>query len=154
MASLNVLVKLLPSSPFRLSPCFLIDVHRFLSASCFCFHLLNFLGYARGKYLVLQPRVYRLASVRHSIGSHTFSRTVFSVLFPFCLRCFLQVYSLLWLYLFSMFSLLLFSCIRSRDFSLRRESNSLPYYWRLRLLSLESRLFLYCPQSTTLSFRL
>ena len=100
MASLNVLVKLLPSSPFRLSPCFLIGVHRFLSASCFCFHLLNFLGYARGKYLVLQPRIYRLASVRHSIGSHTFSRSVFSVLFPFCLRYFLQLYSLLWLFFF------------------------------------------------------
>ena len=39
------LVKLLPSSPFRLSPCFFIGVHRFLSASCFYFHLLKFLGY-------------------------------------------------------------------------------------------------------------
>ena len=39
-----------------------------------------------------------------------------------------------------MFSLLLFSCIRSRDFSLTRESNSLSDYWRVRLPSLEPRL--------------
>ena len=44
MASLNVLVKLLPSSPFRLSPCFFIGVRRFLSASCFYFQLPQFLG--------------------------------------------------------------------------------------------------------------
>ena len=87
MASLKgVLVKLLPSSPFHLYPCFFIGVHRYLSASCFYFHLLNFLGYARGKYLILQPRFYRLPRVRHSIRSHTFSRSVFSVLFPFCLQ--------------------------------------------------------------------
>ena len=90
MASLKVLVKLLPSSPFRLSPCFFIGVHRFLSASCFYFHLLDFLGYARGKYLALQPRFYRLPRVRHSVRSHIFSRSVFSVLFPFCLQCFLS----------------------------------------------------------------
>ena len=59
-----------------------------------------------------------------------------------------------WLYLFLMLSLLLFSCIRSRDFSLTRESNSLSDYWRVRLLSLEPRLFLYCPHNATLSFRL
>ena len=41
MAALNVLVKLLPSSPFLLSPCFFIGVHHFLSASCSYFHLLN-----------------------------------------------------------------------------------------------------------------
>ena len=90
MASLNVLVKLLLSSPFRLSSCFFIGVHRFLSASCFYFHLLNFLGYARGKYLVLQPRFFWLSRVRHSVRSHIFSRSVFSVLFPFCLQCFLS----------------------------------------------------------------
>ena len=39
-----------------------------------------------------------------------------------------------------MLSLLLFSCFRSRDFSLTRESNSLSDYWRVRLLSLEPRL--------------
>ena len=43
MASLNVLVKLLPSSPFRLSRCFFIGVRRFLSASCFYFHPPQFL---------------------------------------------------------------------------------------------------------------
>ena len=53
-----------------------------------------------------------------------------------------------------MLSLLLFSCFRSRDFSLTRESNSQSDYWRVRLLSLEPRLFLYCPHSNTLSFRL
>ena len=90
MALLNVLVKLLPSLPFRLSPCFFIGVHRFLSTSCFYFHLLNFLGYARGTYLILQPRFYRLPRVRHSIRSHTFSGSVFSVLFPFCLQYFLS----------------------------------------------------------------
>ena len=41
MAALNVLVKLLPSSPFLLSPCFFIGVHHFLSAFCSYFHLLN-----------------------------------------------------------------------------------------------------------------
>ena len=154
MASLNVLVKLLPSLPFRLSPCFFIGVHRFLSTSCFYFHLLNFLGYTRGTYLILQPRFYRLPRVRHSIRSHTFSGSVFSVLCPFCLQYFFSCLSLLLLYLFLMLSLLLFSCIRSRDFSLTRESNSLSHYWRVRLLSLEPRLFLYCPHNTTLSFRL
>ena len=89
MAALNVLVKLLPSSPFLLSPCFFIGVHHFLSASCSYFHLLNFLGDARGKYLVLQPRFYGLQRVRHSVRSHIFSRSVFSVLFPFCLQYFL-----------------------------------------------------------------
>ena len=90
MASLNVLVKLLPTSPFRLSRCFFIGVHRFLSASCFYFHLLDFLGYARGKYLALQPRFYMLPRVRHSVLSHIFSRSVFSVRFPFCLQYFLS----------------------------------------------------------------
>ena len=53
-----------------------------------------------------------------------------------------------------MLSLLLFSFSRSRDFSLTRESNSLSDYRRVRLLSLEPRLFLYCPHCATLSFRL
>ena len=90
MASLNVLVKVLPSSPFLLSPCFFIGVHHFLSASCFYFHLLNFLGDARGKYLVLQPWFHGLPRVRHSVRSHIFSRSVFSVLVPFCLQYFLS----------------------------------------------------------------
>ena len=90
MASLNVLVKLLPSSPFHLSSCFFIGVHRFLSDSCFYFHLLNFLGYNRGKYLVLQPRFYRLPRFGHWLRSHIFSRSVFSVLFPFRSQYFLS----------------------------------------------------------------
>ena len=53
-----------------------------------------------------------------------------------------------------MLSLLLFSCHRSRDFNLTRESNSLSNCWCVRLLSLERRLFLYCPHSTAWSFRL
>ena len=53
-----------------------------------------------------------------------------------------------------MLSLLLFSCHRSRDFNLTRESNSLSNCWRVRLLSFERRLFLYCPHSTAWSFRL
>ena len=90
VASLNVLVKVLPSSPFLISPCFFIGVHHFLSASCFHFHLLNFLGDARGKYLVLQPWFHGLPRVRHSVRSHIFSRSVFSVLVPFCLQYFLS----------------------------------------------------------------
>ena len=149
MAALNVLVKLLPSSPFLLSPCFFIGVHHFLSASCSYFHLLNFLGDARGKYLVLQPRFYGLQRVRHSVRSHIFSRSVFSVLFPFCLQYFLTYILCFGRFFFSVLSLLLFSCNRSRDFSLTRGSNSLSDYRRVRLLSLEPRRFLYCPHCTT-----
>ena len=149
MAALNVLVKLLPSSPFLLSPCFFIGVHHFLSASCSYFHLLNFLGDARGKYLVLQPRFYGLQRVRHSVRSHIFSRSVFSVLFPFCLQYFLTYILCFGRFFFSVLSLLLFSCNRSRDFSLTRGSNSLSDYRRVRLLSLEPRRFRYCPHCTT-----
>ena len=76
MASLNALVKLLPSSPFPLvsSLAFAASFLPPLYISIF----LNFLGYARGKYLVLQPRFYRLPRVRqlarHSVWSHIFSR--------------------------------------------------------------------------------
>ena len=154
MASLNVLVKLLPSSPFRLSSCFFIGVHRFLSDSCFYFHLLNFLGYVRGKYLVLQPRFYSLPLIRHSVPSHIFSRSVFSVLFPFCLQYFLVIFFALVVFVFNAFLVLLFSCSRSRDFSITRESNSLSDYRRVRLHILPAEYFLYCPHCTTLSFRL
>ena len=82
MASLNVLVKILPFSSFRLSPCFFIGIHRFLSASCFYFHLLNFLGYARGKYLILQPRFYWL----HFQGQYSL------YFFPFVCSIFLVVF--------------------------------------------------------------
>ena len=108
MAALNVLVKLLPSSPFLLSPCFFIGVHHFLSASCSYFHLLNFLGDARGKYLVLQPRFYGLQRVRHSVRSHIFSRSVFSVLFPFCLQYFLTYILCFGRFFFSAFLVIIF----------------------------------------------
>ena len=89
MASLNVLVKLLSSSTFRLSS--LAFAASFLPP-VFISIFLNFLGYAHGKYLALQPRFYRLPGVRqlvrHSVWSHMFSRSVFSVLFPFCLQYF------------------------------------------------------------------
>ena len=104
MASINVLIKLLPSSPFRLSPCFFIGVHRYLSASCFYFHLLNFLGYSRGKYLILQPRFYRLPRVRHSVRS----RSVFSVLFPFVCSTFLVVFFALVVLVFNAFLVIIF----------------------------------------------
>ena len=82
MASLKVPVILLPSLPFRLSPCFFIGVHRFLSTSCFYFHLLNFLGYARGTYLILQPTFYLL----HFQGQYSL------YFFPFVCRIFLVVF--------------------------------------------------------------
>ena len=114
---------------------------------------LNFLGYTRGKYLVLQPRFYRLPRVRHSVLSHIFSRSVFSVLFPFCLQYFLSYTLCFGFVCFQCFPCYYFySC--SPDFSLIRESNSLSDYRRVRLLSLEPRLFLHCPHCTTLSFRL
>ena len=53
-----------------------------------------------------------------------------------------------------MLSLLLFFCSRSLDFSLTRESYSLSDYRRVRRLSVQPRLFLYCRHSSTLSFRL
>ena len=151
MASLNVFVKLLPSSPFRL-----LFLH-WRSPLPFCllflFPSLKFLGYARGKYLVFQTRDYRLARVRHSVRSNIFSRSVFSVLFPFCLQYFLTLFFALVDFVFNAF-LVIILCSRSRDFSLTRESNSLSDYWRVRLLFLEPRLSLYCPRCTTLSFRL
>ena len=107
-ASLNVFVELLPSSPFRLSPCFFIGVHRFHSTSCFYFHLLNFLGYARGKYLILQPRYYRFPLIRHLIRSDTFSRSVFSVLFPFVCSIFLVVFFALVVFVFNAFLVITF----------------------------------------------
>ena len=90
-----------------------------------------------------------------SIRSHTFSTGQYSLyFFPFICSIFLVVFFALILFV-SMLCLLLFSCIRSRDFILTRESNSLSDYWRVRRLSIELRLFLvYCPHGTTLSFKL
>ena len=77
-----VLVKILPFSAFRLSPCFFIGVHRFLSASCFHSPLLNLLGCARGKYLIVQPRFYWL----HFQGQYAV------YFFPFVCSIFLVVF--------------------------------------------------------------
>ena len=48
----------------------------------------------------------------------------------------------------------LWSMLREQNPSCVPVFNSLSDYRRVRLLSLEPRLFLYCPHSTTLSFRL
>ena len=115
---------------------------------------ISLFSYAPGKYLILQPRFYRLPRVQHSIRSHLFSSSVFSVLFPICLQYFLNCILCFGCFCFQCFPCYYSSCIRSRDFSLTRESNFLSNYWRVRLLSLQPRLFLYCPHSTTLSFML
>ena len=56
MASLNVLVKLLPSSPFAFSLFSLLTFAASFLPPVFISIFLNFLGYALGKYLVVQPR--------------------------------------------------------------------------------------------------
>ena len=144
-ATLNVLVKLLPSSPIRLSPCFFISVHRFLSACCFYFHLLDCLGYARGKYLLLQPGFYRLPRVRRSVRSHIFSSQYSLCFFPFVCSIFLVIFFALVVFCFQCFPCCYF---------LQPLPGFQSYKGRVRLLSLEPRLFLYCPHCTTLSFRL
>ena len=104
-----MLLKLPPPHPFAfpLSPISLLAFASSFLPPVFISIFLNFLGYARGKYIVLQPRLYKLPRVRHSIRSLTFSRSEFSVPFPFCSQYFLLIL-LLWLCLFSMLSLLLF----------------------------------------------
>ena len=90
MASLNVLVKLLPSPPFRLSlVSSLVSTASFLRPVFISIFSISWAMLAV-RYLILEPRFYRLPRVRHSIRSHTFSRSVFSVLFPFCLQYFLS----------------------------------------------------------------
>ena len=62
--------------------------------------------------------------------------------FPFVSSIFLVVFFALVVFVFNAFLVIIF--LHSlRDFSLTRESNSLLDYWRVRLLSLEPRLFLY-----------
>ena len=153
-ASLNVFVELLPSSPFRLSPCFFIGFSPLPFYLLFLFPSSQFLGLCSRYVSHFATQVLQVTTCS-TFDSVTYIFGV-SILCTFSLlfAVFSQLYSLLWLYLFSMLSLLLLSCSRSRDFSLTRESNSLSDYWRVRLLSLEPRLFLYCPHSTTLSFRL
>ena len=61
---------LLTLSPFPLFPAPLAFTASFLPP-VFISIFLNFFGYARGKYLVLQPRFIRLPRVRNSLWSHT-----------------------------------------------------------------------------------
>ena len=161
IASLNVLVKLLPSSPFSLSPCFYIGVRRVLSASVFLFPSASISWAMLALSIQFSNLDFTLVATCSTAGS-TFGLVTYifkvSILctFPYLCTVFSKPYSSLWLYLicFQLFPFLLFFCSRSRDFSLTRESNSLSDYRHVRLLSLEPRLFLYCPRSTTLSFRL
>ena len=85
------------------------------------------------------------------IGScHIFSGSLFSVLFPICLQYFLSHIHCFGCICFQFFpSVYYFSAAAPPDFNLTRESNSLSDYRKVRLLSLEARLFLYCPHSTT-----
>ena len=74
---------------------------------------------------------------------------------PFVWSILLVMFIALVVFVFNSFLVIIFSfCSRSQDFSLTWESNSLSDYRRVRLLSLKPRLFLCCPHSTTLSFRL
>ena len=117
-----------------------IGVLRFLSAFCFYFHFPQFLGPCSWYVSRFATQILQVTTCStFDPVTYIFKASIlctFSLLFA----VFSQLYSLLWLYLFSMFSLLLFSCIRSRDFSLTRESNSLSDYWRVRLPSLQPRL--------------
>ena len=140
MASLNVLVKLLPTSPFRLSRCFFIGVHRFLSASCFYFHLLNFLLAVSISFCNLGFIGCHVFEIRS--GHIHFQGQYCLYPFPFVSSIFLVVFFALVVFVFNAFLVIIF-LHPLRDFSLTRESNSLLDYWRVRLLSLEPRLFLY-----------
>ena len=108
MATLNVLVKLLPSSPFCLSTGFFIGVHRFLSACCFYFHFLNFLGCARGKYLVFQPSFIgcHVFDIR---SCHVYFQGQYSLyVFPFVCSIFLVIFFALVVFVFNTFLVFIF----------------------------------------------
>ena len=115
MASLNVLVKLLPSSPFRLSRCFFIGVRLFPSSSIswamlavsILFCNLDFIG----------CHVFDINSVRHIYFQGQYSLHFFP-----SFAVFSKFYSLLWLHFFPILSLLFFFCSRFRIFSLTRGS--------------------------------
>ena len=110
MASLNVLVKLLPSSPFRLSRCFFIGVRRFPSSS---------ISWAMLAVSILFCNL-------DFIGCHMFDIRSVTYIFKVSILCtfsllfvvFSKFYSLLWLYFFPILSLLFFFCSRFRNFSL------------------------------------
>ena len=133
MASLNALVKLLPSSPFRLSPCFLIDVRRFLSDSVL--FPSSSISWAM---LAVSISFFNL----DFIGCHVFNSwfDIRSGHIYFQGQYFLYFSPFVWSIFLVMFIALVVFVFNS--------------FLDLRLLSLEPRLFLYCPHSTTWSFRL
>ena len=110
MASLNVLGKLLPSSrtlsPFPLFPS-LAFTASFLRP-VFISSFLNFLGYARGKYLVLQPRFYIGCHVFDSwfnirSGHMYFQGQYFLYFSPFVCSIFLAIFIALVVFVFNSF---------------------------------------------------
>ena len=101
MASLNVLGKLLPSSRHHAFP--LVSSLAFTASflrPVFISSFLNFLGYARGKYLVLQPRFY--------IGCHVFQGQYFLYFSPFVCSIFLAIFIALVVFVFNSFLFILF----------------------------------------------
>ena len=75
-------------SPLTLSP-FPLFLHWRLPLP-FCLLFLFPSSQYSSAMLAVSISFYRFPRVRHSIRSHTFSRSVFSVLFPFCLQYFLS----------------------------------------------------------------
>ena len=160
MASFNVLVKLLPSSR-TLSPLPLFLHWRSSLPFCLLFlfpassisQAMLEVSISFGNLDFIQVATCSTAGSTFGLVTCIFKVSIFCT-FPRLFVVFSQPCSLLWLYLFSILSFLIFFCNRCRDFSLTREPKTLSDYRRLRLLSLEACLFLYCPHSTTLSFRL
>ena len=123
MASLNVLVKLLPSSPFRLFPFFLY----WRSPLPFC--LLFLFPSSSISWAMLSVSIslcnldFGLPRVLHSVRSHIFSRSIFSVLFPFYLQYFLSYTLCCDCVCFQCFPCYYFGS-RSRDFIQIHETSS------------------------------
>ena len=109
MASLNVLVKLLSSSTFRLSS--LAFAASFLPP-VFISIFLNFLGYARGKYLALQPRFIGCQvfdswfDIRS--GHICFQGQYFLYFSPFVCSIFVVIFIALVVFVFSSFLVIIF----------------------------------------------
>ena len=107
--------------------------------------------------LVLQPRFYIGCHVFDSwfdirSGHMYFQGQYFLYFSPFVCSIFLAIFIALAVFVFNSFLFILF--LQPLPVFQSYESNSLSDCRRVRLLSLEPRLFLYCPHSTTLSFRL
>ena len=148
MASLNVLVKLLPTSPFRLSRCFFIGVHRFLSASCFYFHLLNFLLAVSISFCNLGFIGCHVFEIRS--GHIHFQGQYCLYPFPFVSSIFLVVFFALVVFVFNAFLVIIF-LHPLRDFSLSVPVGLLA---RKTAIPRAASFPIFCPHSTTLSFRL